>query len=80
MKGCENVKETLSRLFVTARAEGNTDREEKEQKILNARRNKKHFCPILWAALNMYMGKKYLLLISYSEGETSKPFKRNVPS
>lgn len=32
MKGCENVKETLSRLFVTARAEGNTDREEKEKK------------------------------------------------
>lgn len=29
MKGCENVKETLSRLFATARAEGNTDREEK---------------------------------------------------
>lgn len=29
MKGCENVKETLSRLFVTARAEGNTDAEEK---------------------------------------------------
>lgn len=29
MKGCENVKETLSRLFVTGRTEGSTDREEK---------------------------------------------------
>lgn len=47
---------------------------------MNAGRNKKHFCPILSAALNMYMEKKYLLLINYSEGETSKPFKRNVPS
>lgn len=81
MKGCENVKETLSRrLCDWVRAEGSTDRRKREEKRMNAVSNKTGFLSQLGLLIILQLAvrvkNKNLLLINSSEKSKIKTIRR----